>query len=209
MKSEPFGEEPDGTREAIMAATYRALCEHGYADLTIAHIGAEFDKSVSLVYHHYDGKDDLLVDFLGYMLDQFRTEVAVEDGEDPRAQLRASLAGVRTGPLAADRREFTSALTELRAQATHDPAFREQFAKTDAFFRECIASVVRAGIERGVFHEVDPEQVATMLMTAVNGAMLTRVTTDASVTPVLDELDAYIELRLVVEENGRGVEDGS
>ena len=204
MESEPFGEDPNGTREAIMRATYRALCEHGYAALTIADIGAEFDKSVSLVYHHYEGKDDLLVDFLGYMLDRFRTEVVVEESDDPRERLRAALAGVRTGPLAADRREFTSALTELRAQAAHDPAFREQFERTDAFFHERIADIVRTGIEQDVFRDVDPDRVATMMVTAVNGAMLTRVTTDAPVTPALDELDAYIDSRLVV---GDGEED--
>jgi AcrR family transcriptional regulator len=211
MESEPFGEDPNGTREAIMRATYRALCEHGYAALTIADIGTEFDKSVSLVYHHYEGKDDLLVDFLGYMLERFRTEVAIENSEDPREQLRAALVGVRTGPLAADRREFTSALTELRAQAAHDPAFRDQIEKTDAFFHERIADIVRAGIEQGVFRDVDPDRVATMMVTTVNGAMLTHVTTDTPVTPALDELDAYIESRLIVEEGegGGGGEDGS
>ncbi|MEF8774483.1 MAG: helix-turn-helix domain-containing protein, partial [Halobacteriales archaeon] len=58
---ELFDADAEDTDEALMAATYRALCEHGYADLTIQQIGAEFEKSTSLLYHHYDGKDELLV----------------------------------------------------------------------------------------------------------------------------------------------------
>ena len=197
MESDAFGGDPNGTREAIMHATYRALCAHGYADLTIAHIGEEFEKSVSLVYHHYEGKDELLVDFLGYMLERFETEVEIEERADAHAQLRAALSGVRSGPLAPDRREFASAIVELRAQAAHDPAYREQFERTDAFFRERIAGVVRAGIKEGVFREVEPEQVASMLVTMVNGAMLTQVTTDAPVAPAFAELDAYIDSRLL------------
>ena len=38
------------TQTAIMDATYRALCEHGYSNLTIDKIDAEFEKSKSLLY---------------------------------------------------------------------------------------------------------------------------------------------------------------
>jgi AcrR family transcriptional regulator len=69
MGSPLFDDEPADTREAIMQATYRALRAHGYARLTIQRIGDEFPKSKSLLYHHYDGKDDLLLEFLSYMLD--------------------------------------------------------------------------------------------------------------------------------------------
>ncbi|OYR82216.1 TetR family transcriptional regulator, partial [Halorubrum ezzemoulense] len=68
--NDPFA-EPSDTRQAILGAAFRALCEHGYANVTIQRIGDEFDKSPSLVYHHYDGKDDLLIDLLGFLLDEF------------------------------------------------------------------------------------------------------------------------------------------
>lgn len=40
-----FLEEPQTTREEILRATYRTLCEYGYADLTVQRIGAHFEKS--------------------------------------------------------------------------------------------------------------------------------------------------------------------
>ena len=73
--NDPFA-EPSNTRQAILGAAFRALCEHGYANVTIQRIGDEFDKSPSLVYHHYDGKDDLLIDLLGFLLDEFEASIA-------------------------------------------------------------------------------------------------------------------------------------
>lgn len=82
------GSEVSGdTREAIVRATYRALCANGYADTTISAIAAEFEKSKSLLYYHYDGKDDLLEEFLRFVLDQLESELAATDATDAEAQL--------------------------------------------------------------------------------------------------------------------------
>lgn len=181
-----------------MQATYRALREHGYAELTIERIGEEFEKSVSLVYHHYGGKDELLVDFLGFMLEEFEAASDVDEEADPRERLWTALDRARSGPLDEDA-EFASALTELRIQAAHDPAYREQFDQTDRLFRERYAEIIRSGIERGVFREVDPESVADLLVTTVDGALLQQATTDRPVDPALDELKAYVRARLLVD----------
>jgi len=61
--------------EEIMRATYRALQEHGYADLTIKRIAEEYGKSTAAIHYHYDTKDDLLAAFLDYILDQFQNTV--------------------------------------------------------------------------------------------------------------------------------------
>jgi len=197
-----FDADPDDTEAALMAATYRALCEHGYADLTIQKIGEEFEKSTSLLYHHYDGKDELLVAFLGFMLDRFEDDVPFEDVVDPWAELQDVLDHVLAPGMDAEREELTSAMIELRAQAAHDPAYREAFSRHDRFFRDRLAAVVRDGIDRGVFRDVDPDRVAALLQTTFNGAMMQRVTTDPEdggvpVDDVRAELEAVLEDRLL------------
>ncbi|MEF8974259.1 MAG: helix-turn-helix domain-containing protein, partial [Haloarcula sp.] len=42
------------TADDIMDATYRALCTHGYADLTMQDIADESDKSKAALHYHYD-----------------------------------------------------------------------------------------------------------------------------------------------------------
>jgi AcrR family transcriptional regulator len=200
---DPFRDLGDGngTRVALMKATYEALSEHGYADLTIERISEEFEKSVSLVYHHYDSKDALLVDFLVFMLDRFEADVAFDERDDARARLRALFDRVLSASIDDERRALMGAITELRAQAPHNEAFREQFARSDRFFHARIAAIIEAGIDQGVFRDVDPDRTAELLLTTINGAMIGRVTTaeEAPIRAVRAELDEYVRLRLLTD----------
>ena len=74
------------TRERIMDATYRALCEYGYASLTMQDIADECDCSTSLLHYHFDTKDDLLVALLDHLISRFEERVSPEN-DDPRDQL--------------------------------------------------------------------------------------------------------------------------
>jgi AcrR family transcriptional regulator len=195
---DPFA-EPTDTRQAILGAAFRALCEHGYADLTISRIGEEFDKSPSLVYHHYDGKDDLLVDLLGFLLDGF--EASMSTGEfdmTPRERLDAYVAAT-TDPGSVDDEyapdaQFLSAIVELRAQAASDDAYRDHFDRSDRVFEAFLERSVREAAaldaagsgdaragerppdadERAI---ITPAEVASTLQTLATGGMLRWATT--------------------------------
>ena len=244
VTSDSFLEAPEGTREEIMRATYLALCEHGYASLTIQRISDEFPKSKSLIYHHYDGKDDLLIDFLEFVLERFEKTVSFEDAVEhgstsPRSpsahedadeqnssssasqtqqdavgtssdepavaiapadatgadeHLRAVLDHVLVTPLPDERRKFTRAMVELRAQAAHDERYRDHFTRSDRFFRDRIAAILASGIDDGIFADVDPEAVATFLITVINGSMTQRVTSnDDTAGTVRDQVETYVQ----------------
>lgn len=187
--------ERDGTRAEIMEATYRALCAHGYADLTMQRIADEFSKSKSLLYYHYDSKDALLVDFLDYLIDRFVENMAVTEESDPDEELRCLLDGMLPAEPDEEKNRLRVAMLELRAQAPYDEAFREQFRKNDRVFHETVAEYIRAGVEQGVYREVDPDATAEYLHATVNGAILRGATLgehDATPT-VRDALDGYLD----------------
>lgn len=195
-----FLDDPQGTREEILNATYRALCEHGYADLTIERIGEQFSKSKSLLYHHYDGKDELLLDFLAFMLEEFERSIPATPDDDPAAHLDAILERALAPDPSQEHREFESAMAELRAQGSHDERYREYFTRHDRFFRERLADVVRAGVEDGTFRDVEPERVAAFLSATFDGVQGRRATSEASdPAAVRAELDAYLDAVLYAE----------
>jgi len=197
----PFEGEPESTREAIMQATYDALANHGYADLTIQRIGDEFEKSKSLLYHHYDSKDDLLIDFLGFMLERMAEDIPFEEQPDAYQQLTFAFDHVFENMLSPDRLGFNGAMVELRAQAAHDEAFRERFTANETFIRSRIVEIIEDGIEEGTFREVDPDRVAAMLMTVLDGAFIRYATIDdVDIDEVHAELDECIRLRLLAED---------
>ncbi|MFB6084905.1 MAG: TetR/AcrR family transcriptional regulator [Halorientalis sp.] len=196
-----FESDPENTREAIMKATYDALSKHGYADLTIQRIGDEFDKSKSLLYHHYDSKDALLIDFLAFMLERTEGTIPLEEADAADERLRIGLDHVFTEIIGGDSEEFNRAMTELRAQSAHDDSFCEQFTKNDQYFKQRVRDILEEGIERGVFRDVDTEQVAAMLVTIVQGAtFLATTSAEPDLEAVRAELDAYIESRLLPDD---------
>ncbi|WP_336136064.1 TetR/AcrR family transcriptional regulator [Natronomonas amylolytica] len=192
-----FFESPDSTREEILAAAYRALCRHGYAPLTIEKIGAELDKSTSLVYHHYEGKDDLLLACLEFMLDQYEADFVATEISDPKATLDAAFDEFLAPGMPSERYEFIQALVELRGQAPHDERYRKQFDRSDRLFERRFAELIEAGIETGQFRAVDAESVAAMLHTLFSGALFKHATAeDESGEALRAEIDAYLEARL-------------
>ncbi|MFC5973288.1 TetR/AcrR family transcriptional regulator [Halomarina salina] len=166
-----------GTREAIMEATYRALRDNGTADLTIQNIADEFEKSKSLLYYHYETKDDLLVEFISWLIDR-NAEVLEGDDIDSTERL---VDRILPRELDDERAGFRAAFIQMRAEAASDADYREQFTLFDRLFRETLVELVRQDVERGRFHDVDPEVAADTLLSTIDGAMLRQATTDDDV----------------------------
>lgn len=195
-----FLDRPQGTREEIMNATYYALCEHGYADLTIQRIGEHFGKSKSLLYHHYDGKDDLLLDFLGFMLDEVEQSIPKTISEDAHIHLITIIDRIFLNVGQDQGQEFEKAMVELRAQAAHDSRYQEYFTEHDRFFKHRLIDLIEMGIENGTFREVDPDRVVSFLMAICDGTRTCRTTSNATaIRAIRDELETYIDTRLLVD----------
>lgn len=221
---DPFA-EPADTREAILGAAFRALCDHGYADLTISRIGEQFEKSPSLVYHHYDGKDELLLDLLEFLLDGFESSISGDNFDlSPRERIDVYVTAM-LNPDAVDRSyaadsAFLSAIVELRAQAATDEAYRDHFDRSDQVFTAFLnAAVQEAAVdcqrstpvaapgrpeapsedpEEYSEGPVDPAEVAATLQTLTTGGMLRWATTSDRgwVTPTRDGIQRYVALTL-------------
>ncbi|WP_266076944.1 TetR/AcrR family transcriptional regulator [Haladaptatus caseinilyticus] len=168
--------ESSDTRESIMRATYCALCKHGYADLTMQDIAAEFEKSKSLIHYHYETKEDLFVAFLDYLLNHFRDHIDSIESDDPAERLRRLLELFQSGPSDDEKRDFHVALLEIRAQAPYSDAYREQLRRNSDDLHELVAAIVREGIENGRFDEIDPDEAATVLLAATDGTRIRNVT---------------------------------
>jgi len=179
-----------------MCATYRALCRHGYANLTMQDIADEWSKSKAALHYHYDTKHGLLLAFLEHLFESYTDRVADPGEGTPRDRLHALVAAALDPPQADVTRELRTALFEVKAQAPHDDAFRERLEQFDRYLHAEIRGVVGAGVEDGSFTDVDPDEAATLLVTLVNGAHSRRVAlgTDADVS---EAIRSYIDEQLV------------
>lgn len=164
------------TDEAIMEATYRALREHGYADLTIKRIADEYGKSTAAVHYYYDTKDELLAAFLDYLLEQFVDSIHGVETTDPEERLELLLDELLVKPQ--ENPDLSIALLEMRSQAPYKEAFSERFQQNDEYIRYMLKAVVNHGIDEGVFDDVDADHITRSLMTIVDGGRTRAVVLD-------------------------------
>ena len=168
------------TDEEIMRATYRALGEYGYADLTIKRIAEEYGKSTAAVHYHYETKDELLAAFLDYILDQFVETIHGIETVDPEERLELLLDKLLVDP--EDHHDLLVAMLEMEGQAPYNETFRERFRQNDEYVQYMFETVIEHGGKEGSFPDVDAEHVAKTLVTIANGARTRAV--------VLEEPDA-------------------
>lgn len=191
-------ETPGDTNEAIMQATYRALCEHGYAGTSISRIADEFPKSKSLLYYHYEDKEELLEDFLRYLLERFESELEGIDDEEPYDHLLAVVEFLLPRGMDDEQLRFRRALLEIRSQAPYHETYHGQLERTD---EHVIAELVRAierGIEDGQFRPVNARRTAEFVYTTAHGAIGRGVTLDdlAVVEAVRESILDYVDSHL-------------
>ena len=184
--------------EEIMCATHRALCECGYANLTMQDIADESSKSKAALHYHYDSKHELLCAFLEHLYDRFVERTADPDGEDPHERLRSLVDAVLDKP--DDREAFGTAILEIRAQAPYEPDFRERLTRFNDYIAEELSAIIEAGVDDGTFEShVDPDETARFVVTVLTGAATERVTTGRSVDRTRETLYSYIETHLLAE----------
>jgi AcrR family transcriptional regulator len=142
--------DPD---EEIMRATYRALREHGYANLTIKRIAEEYGKSTAAVHYHYDTKEELLAAFLDFVLDRFVETIHQVETTDPEERLNLLLDKLLVDP--EDHYDLLIAMLEMRSQAPYKETFAERFRQNDEYVRYMLRTVIDHGIDEGVFADAD------------------------------------------------------
>lgn len=184
--------------DEIMAATYRALCEHGFAALTMQDIADETETSKAALHYHYDTKQDLLLSFLDYLYDQITARIDKSHGATPPEHLQLVIDNILRSPERnPDPKDgFATAMLELKAQAPYDPGIRDRMEAIDSYLVETISEIIHAGIEAGEFAPVDPEETARFIVTAVDGAWTKHVAIDRDLACTRRGLTSFIETHL-------------
>jgi len=181
------------TCDEILAATGRALCEHGYADLTMQAVAAESDLSTAAIHYHYDTKDGLLEAFLDHLLDSFRARLAT-DATDPSARMLGFLDAVFEQLDLAD--GFAISLMELKSRAPFQATYRERFREIDASMRDEVAAIVADGVDAGQFDAADPEMVARHVAALVDAAHVRTVALDEDPATTRHLVESLLATRL-------------
>lgn len=190
----------DDTATEILAATYRALCQHGYAALTVKDIAAEAGRSKASIHYYYNSKANLFTEFLDLPYEQYTAKTTSVDGNTPQEELASLLDAVLTDGRPTPGQECRTAILEITAQAPYNDAFRRQLARFDVVLFDKLREIIAAGVETGEFdRRVDPVVAAEFLVTTIAGAHTRHVATDRSIDRFSETITRYAETHLFAD----------
>lgn len=205
-RADIFTGEPRDTREEILKATYTILREDGFSGISMQRLADEVNIKKASLYYHFDGKDDVMRNFVNYVVGHLVEGLPSSESENAQENLQSILDFVLLGVLHDDGDtsegqldlDFAKAYMEFRAQAAHNATYRAVVTEGDNRIRDRITEIIRDGVEEGVFREVEPEQVAEFILYVVSGTIFRTTTTDGeALSSARVELDEYITNRLV------------
>ena len=157
----------EDSENQIMGATYRAFCRHGYVDLSIQKIADEFEKGKSLIYYHFDDKEDLMLSFLDYMMEKAELEQKYNSPSEQIDLIIDKALGIEDE----EQWQFQKAFQEFRVQAQHNEKFQKKFREADEAFLEEI---------RHIMDEIgakNPEVAAEIFLSILEGSISRKVST--------------------------------
>lgn len=158
------------TRSHILETARRIFSEQNYSAASMRSIARAAAISVGCLYIHFKNKEELYLTLMQSSMDDLnqRTLAELKDITDPRKAIETfislSINHARThrAMILLQGRELDSFGLERKQRF-----FRER--------RQCIAGIIRDGIEKGFFQEADPEEVARIIFNAIRGFVMSMV----------------------------------
>jgi len=166
-KTIPTPERGEPTRERIVQAARELVVERGYADVSTADVLKRAGVSRGGLYHHFDGKDQLMAAVLEALERDFITRLAeaVAEQPDPLSALRAGTQWYLDECIRSTELQRVG-LLEGRA-ALGWKLWRETVSP---YGLSMLADALAAAMERGEIEPVDATALAHLLLAALHEA---------------------------------------
>lgn len=167
-------------RPEILGAAAEVIRERGLENARVVDVAERAGTSAPSILYYFASKAELLTEALTSAEERFyeALERELQQIEDPGERLLAIIgAGSGEG-------DYDAALwMELWARALRDPELAATRAELDGRWRGAIADVVRYGQAKGAFGPADPEEVAIVLGSLLDGLAVQIALRDVEVTP--------------------------
>ena len=151
-------------RPQLLEAAAGVIAERGIAATRIADVAERAGTSPPAVLYWFDSKDELLAEALTVDEERFYEKLTerLEALDSPRERLRLLLES--------SAEEYDSRLwMEIWTRALRDRSTRRVRRRLDQRWRAQIAEVIRDGQDAGEFGEADPDDVALLLASLIDG----------------------------------------
>ncbi len=163
-------ERKSRTRNCILQAAEKRFIHQGYRGTTMDDIAREAEVSKATIYAYFKGKEELLDELQGEAFGSLARRVSLASREDSEPLLLLERAFDACY-------DFISRREALLGIFAHEPGLHCQaplpaIRKMESEARGWLVVVVRAGREKGIFRDFQPELAAHFLFKAFEAATL-------------------------------------
>jgi TetR/AcrR family transcriptional regulator, transcriptional repressor for nem operon len=188
----------DDTRHMILRRAAELFNRQGYFGASLSDIMEATGLEKGGIYNHFGSKEDLALEAFDYAVGLVRDEFAdaVRGKRDAIERLKGIVGVFRRMPQGWPVPGGCPVMnTAVEADDAH-PLLRQRAQQTMDEWRGFIRQTTERGIEKGQIRpEVDPEVLATLLISTLEGAvMMSKLYGDSTyITSAADHLDLYLE----------------
>ncbi len=189
-------------RRQIMDALFCCMARKGYANVSISDIAAEARVARGAINFFFAGKEDILAALLERAIADYQAALRpiLEKPDPADTQMRAALE-VLLAPTPATQ-AMMAVFLNYYALAPGNLALAPRLRDFFRDYRRFFALILRRGIRQGCYpRRMDPDQVAAVLVAAVEGLLIQWVISPRTVNPL--QAIAWLERLLETAAGGR------
>ena len=154
-------------REEILAATLDEVVARGLAKVRVGDVADALGVSKALVFYHFETKEALLAATLQHAVDRDLARLEATLAREPDAVRRLRLVLLAYGPQG--KATGWTLWVDAWSAALRDPELREILRRLDRRWSSALETVIRSGVDEGVFDCADPASCARRLAALLDG----------------------------------------
>ncbi len=154
-------------REEILAATLDEVVVRGLAHVRVGDVADALGVSRALVFYHFETKEALLAAALEYAVDRDLARLDATLARDPDAVQRLRHVLHAYGPQG--KATGWTLWVDAWSAALRDPELRGTLRRLDRRWTAALETVIRSGVDEGVFTCPDPVASARRLAALLDG----------------------------------------
>jgi TetR/AcrR family transcriptional regulator, fatty acid metabolism regulator protein len=165
-------------RDQITAVAYKVVSQKGYYDFTIMDIAREAGLSTGLILYYFENKQNLLLNVFRETQRNVRDNLQqqLEKAEDPLGKLEIFID--QSFLLFEKEKDYFYLLFEFWTQLKRNKNIRQMIQKLYQGYRNELSIILKAGMERDVFKDMDVQYTTTICVSMVQHTIIQHLIDD-------------------------------
>jgi AcrR family transcriptional regulator len=176
-------------RQAILSTALRLFAEKGFLSVSMQEIAAAAEFATGTLYNFFSSKEDLFFELLAATTEEsLGTVLSALDGPGDERRRLSLFIHLHTRVIREHGAAFRLYLRESRGRCLPGPRVEAHKKEIDRRITERLSDVIAAGIDKGLFHSIDPVIAARCLFASLEPFILS-----AMENPQTVDLDADLK----------------